>query len=81
MATPEATFFLFHFHLFTTNVTRALSLEAIKGEAGATSRAMESNRVHLNRNNNIDTHAPPLKRDLGSTLSGKLVTPTTSTLV
>jgi hypothetical protein len=32
---------LFHFHLFTTNVTRALSLEAIKGKAGATSRAME----------------------------------------
>jgi hypothetical protein len=33
---PEATFFvfLFHFYLFTTNVTRALSLEAIKGEAG-----------------------------------------------
>jgi hypothetical protein len=48
MAMPEATFlvFLFHFHLFTINVTRALSLEAIKGEAGATSRAIKSNRVH-----------------------------------
>jgi hypothetical protein len=39
-AMPEATFwfFSFIFHPFTTNVTRALSLEAIKGEAGATSR-------------------------------------------
>jgi hypothetical protein len=40
---PEATFFVFsfilsHFHLFATNVTRALSLEDIKGEVGATSR-------------------------------------------
>jgi hypothetical protein len=45
-ATPEATFFvfLFHFHLFTTNVIRALSLEAIKGEVGATSR---DNRQHI----------------------------------
>jgi hypothetical protein len=43
MAAPEATCFVFsfilsHFHLFATNVTRALSLEDIKGEAGATSR-------------------------------------------
>jgi hypothetical protein len=30
--------FLFHFHLFIMNVTWALSLEAIKGEAEATSR-------------------------------------------
>jgi hypothetical protein len=29
---------LFHFYPFTMNVTRALPLEAIKGEAGATSR-------------------------------------------
>jgi hypothetical protein len=38
---PEATFFfvfLFYFYPFTTNVTRALLLEAIKGEARATSR-------------------------------------------
>jgi hypothetical protein len=40
MATSEATFFVFLFHFpcfhhFTTNVTRALPLEAIKGEAGA----------------------------------------------
>jgi hypothetical protein len=27
-----------HFHLFIMNVTRALSLETLKGEAGATSR-------------------------------------------
>jgi hypothetical protein len=38
MAAPEATFFvflfhLFSFHLFTTNVTRALPLETIKEEA------------------------------------------------
>jgi hypothetical protein len=42
-ATPEATYFVFlfhspHFYPFTTNVTRALPLEAIKGEAGATSK-------------------------------------------
>jgi hypothetical protein len=41
-ATPEATFFAFlfcfsYFHPFTANVTRALLLEAIKGEAGAAS--------------------------------------------
>jgi hypothetical protein len=66
MAMPEATLFSFLFHPFpflplTMNVTRALSLQAIKGEAGATSRAIESNRVHLNQNNNINTHAPPPK--------------------
>jgi hypothetical protein len=40
---PEATFFTFPFHFprfhhFTANVTRALPLEAIKGEAGIASR-------------------------------------------
>jgi hypothetical protein len=30
-------FIFFLFHLFTTNVTRALPLRTIKGEAGATS--------------------------------------------
>jgi hypothetical protein len=45
--TPEAIFFafLFHFsyfHHFTANVTRALPLEVIKGEAGATSRRDET---------------------------------------
>jgi hypothetical protein len=45
-ATPEATFFafLFHFlrfHYFTANVTQALPLEVIKGEAGATRRREE----------------------------------------
>jgi hypothetical protein len=49
---PETTFFafLFHpsyFHLFTTNVTQALSLEAIKGEVGATSRAIGLNRIEF----------------------------------
>jgi hypothetical protein len=44
--TLEATFFVFsYFYLFTTNVTRALSLKAIKGEAGATFRA--SNRIEF----------------------------------
>jgi hypothetical protein len=42
-ATPRATFFAFLFyfpcfHHFTINVTRALPLEVIKGEAGATSK-------------------------------------------
>jgi hypothetical protein len=45
-ATPKATFsaFLFHFprfHHFTANVTRALPLEVIKGEAGAMSKGIE----------------------------------------
>jgi hypothetical protein len=31
------------FHLFTTNVTRALSLKAIKGKAGATSKENKNN--------------------------------------
>jgi hypothetical protein len=74
-AASEATFFVFLFHLFTTNITRA-SLETIKGEAGATSkRELTSTR----RNN---THTPPLRRDLGFAPSlEKLVTPTTSTPV
>jgi hypothetical protein len=47
-ATPEATFFafLFHFsrfHDFTVNVTQALPLEAIKGEAGAASEGRSKN--------------------------------------
>jgi hypothetical protein len=41
----EATFFVFLFHSlcfypFTMNVTRALPLETIKGEAGATSKGV-----------------------------------------
>jgi hypothetical protein len=49
-ATSEATFFLslFHFprfHHFTANVTQALPLEAIKGEAGATSRKRSKNET------------------------------------
>jgi hypothetical protein len=45
MTTPEATFFvfLFHspcFHPLTTNVTQALPLETIKGEARAMSRGI-----------------------------------------
>jgi hypothetical protein len=48
MATPEATLFVFLFHSprfypFTTNITRALTLEAIKGEAEATSKGRSSN--------------------------------------
>jgi hypothetical protein len=46
MATSEVTFFVFLFHSpcfrpFTTNVTRTLPLETIKGEAEATSRAIK----------------------------------------
>jgi hypothetical protein len=53
-AAPEATFFVFSFifspfYLFTTNVTRALSLETIKGEAGATSK-------RTNAGTNTHTH-------------------------
>jgi hypothetical protein len=77
--TPEATFFVFLFHSscfypFTTNVTRALPLEAIKGEAGATSKGGDqaaTDRVHLNRNHTSRFHAPPLTRDLGSAPSLK----------
>jgi hypothetical protein len=66
-ATPKATFvvFLFRFHLFTMNVTRALPLEAIKEETGASdNREIKSTRVHYNQA--ITHHAPPLVRDLGS---------------
>jgi hypothetical protein len=57
---PEATLIIFfRFHLFTTNVTRALSLEAIKGEAGATSRV--GNRVEftsIETTTSTQTHHP-----------------------
>jgi hypothetical protein len=47
---PEATFFafLFHFprfHHFTANVTRALPLEVIKGEAGAMTRGRKEDET------------------------------------
>jgi hypothetical protein len=82
---PESTFLFFSFmfspfHLFTTNVTRALPLETIKWEAGATSKR----ELASTRRNNTHTslgYTPPLKRDLGSALSQKLVTPTTNTPV
>jgi hypothetical protein len=77
-AMPEATFFAFLFyfpcfHYFTTNVTRALPLEVIKGEAGArTTRAIKRKkrkndqatiaRTHLSRNHHHHS------RDLGSAL-------------
>jgi hypothetical protein len=51
------------------NVTRALLLEAIKGEAGATSKGGDqatTDRAHLNQNHTSRLHAPPLTRDLGS---------------
>jgi hypothetical protein len=65
--TLEATLFafLFHFfrfHPFTTNVTRVLSLEAIKGEAGAASNGGQRRedpatiaRTHRNRNHTTTT--------------------------
>jgi hypothetical protein len=58
-AMPEATFWVFSFifHLFTTNVTRALPLEAIKREAGATSRKREkkaSDQTTTHRSNQIE---------------------------
>jgi hypothetical protein len=69
-ATSKTTFFIFLFHSFrfypfTTNVTRALPLEAIKGEVGATSKGGDqaaTDRVHLNRNHTSRFHAPPLTK-------------------
>jgi hypothetical protein len=93
MATLEATFFVFLFHSsrfysFTTNVTRALPLEAIKGEAGATSRGeIERSRDQMVKPQQleltvIDTTSTTTHQRLRSiSLSQKLVTPTTSTLV
>jgi hypothetical protein len=46
-------FILSRFYLFTTNITRALSLEAIKGEAEAISKREKKAttvRAHLNQN-------------------------------
>jgi hypothetical protein len=70
MATPEATFlaFLFHFscfHPFTANVTRALPLEAIKGEAGAASRGDETTRQQQLEHTAIETAHHHHSGDLG----------------
>jgi hypothetical protein len=64
------------FHLFTTNVTRALPLETIKGEAGATSKRETSQRRHTHltetswRRHTYLTKTTPHtqlpRRDLGS---------------
>jgi hypothetical protein len=70
---------LFHFHLFTTNVTRALFLEAIKGEAGATSRAIEERQS--SNHTSIHPRTTPHKRPRIHSFSQKLVTPTASTPV
>jgi hypothetical protein len=70
--TSEITFsvFLFHspcFYLFTMVVTRPLPLEAIKGEAGATSRGDKKTRRKITATTTITTlYTPPLIRDLGS---------------
>jgi hypothetical protein len=66
MAAPKATFFVFSFifsplHLFTTNVTQALPLETIKGEARDTSQEEKFHNDQL-------THTPHTqipRRDLG----------------
>jgi hypothetical protein len=47
------------------NVTQALSLEAIKGEAGATSREIGRNNTHTSLRHQ-HTCTTPLKKDLGS---------------
>jgi hypothetical protein len=81
--------FLFYFHLFTMNVSRALPLEAIKGEAGATSRAMthkckniEIKSTRANHNQAIiHPRTTPHKRPRIRSLSRRLVTPTASTSV
>jgi hypothetical protein len=59
------------FYPFITNVTQALPLEAIKGEAGATSKgAIKQQQLEPT---SIETthHAPPLTRDLESSPSLK----------
>jgi hypothetical protein len=66
-------FIFFPFHLFTTNVTRALSLGTTKGEAGATFR---KRRGHTSLSQH--TYTPPKRHGICS-LSRKLVTPTMST--
>jgi hypothetical protein len=60
-AAPEAIFFifLFHFspfHLFTTNVTQALPLETIKGEAGAAPQKRKHNDECRNEHTDRQTH-------------------------
>jgi hypothetical protein len=67
MAIPEATFlFLFFvfspFHLFTINVTQALPLGTIKGEAGATSRGTWGSKQtpiqeHTSQTNSTNSYA------------------------
>jgi hypothetical protein len=70
----EATFFVFLFHSpyfypFTMNVTRALPLEAIKGEARATSKGAIMQQQLEPTSIKTTHHAPPLTRDLGSSPS------------
>jgi hypothetical protein len=86
MATPEATFFvfLFHspcFHPFTTNVTRALPLEAIKGETGATSKGVIKQQQLEPTLVKTTHHTTTHKRPMICFLSQKFVTPTMSTPV
>jgi predicted dehydrogenase len=66
------------FHLFTTNVTRALSLKAIKGKAGATSKENKNNTHTHSSLRHRHTRTTPQKRPGICSLSRKLVTPTTS---
>jgi hypothetical protein len=74
-AAPEATFFVFLFHLFplhlfTTNVTWALPLKTIKGEAGATSKDtpngtnVETRNIHTSLKQQHTRITP--QRDRGS---------------
>ena len=48
-------FYLFPFHLFTTNVTRALPLGTIKGEAGATSKRTRLKHNSLRKHSSSHT--------------------------
>jgi hypothetical protein len=73
-ATSKAIFFVFlfhspYFHPFTTNVTRALPLEAIKGKAGATSKGAIKQQQLESTSIKTTHHAPPLTKDIGSALS------------
>jgi hypothetical protein len=70
--TPRPPFLFFSFifspfHLFTTNVTRALPVGTIKDEEGATSRGIEASNERRNEHTHTSPrqpHTSPLKRDL-----------------
>jgi hypothetical protein len=90
MAAPEATFFVFLFYLFPISsfyheCNPSPPLGTIKGEAGATSRGIETSNERRNKHTHTPPRqphtSPPRKRPVIHSLFRKLVTPTTSTPV